>query len=70
MAEDPLSDSELQTLTGKAQAKTQAAVLARLGLPFRYTGRKVILERSIAAAHELLPKPAGGTGLRWDRIRR
>lgn len=68
--EDPLSSSELQALTGKAQAKTQAAVLARLGLPFRFTGHKVILDRAIATAHDLLPKPAGASGLRWDRIRR
>ena len=69
MADDTLSASELQAITGKSQAKTQAAALARLGLPFRFTGSKVILDRAIAVAHEVLPKPAGSTGLRWDRLR-
>ena len=58
-ADDTLTAEELRAVTGKAQAKSQAAALARLGLPFRFTGRSVILERAIARAHELLPRPAG-----------
>lgn len=69
-AEDVLSPSELQAVTGKAQAKTQAAALARLGVPFRFTGHKVIVERVVADAHDLLPKPAGSSAFRWDRIRK
>lgn len=54
--DDTLTADELRAITGKAQAKSQAAALARLGLPFRFTGRAVLLERAVAKAHELLPQ--------------
>lgn len=56
MADDTLTADELRAITGKAQPKSQAAALARLGLPFKFTGRAVLLERAIARAHELLPQ--------------
>lgn len=68
-AEDTLTADELRAVTGKAQAKSQAAALARLGLPFRFTGRAVLLERAIARAHELLPKQTSGGGVRLDKAR-
>jgi len=66
---DTLSADELRAVTGKAQPKSQAAALARLGLPFRFTGRAVLLDRAIARAHELLPQATASTGPRWDRLR-
>ena len=68
-ADDTLTSDELRAVTGKAQAKSQAAALARLGLPFRFTGRAVLLERHVARAHELLPQPATGGGVRLDKAR-
>ena len=69
MTEDTLTADELRAITGKAQPKSQAAALARLGLPFKFTGRAVLLERAIARAHELLPQHPATTGPRWDRLR-
>jgi len=69
VAEDPLSPTELRAITGKAQAKSQAAVLARWGLPFRYTGRAVVLDRAVARAHELLPMARPSGGVRLDLAR-
>lgn len=54
--DETLTADELRVVTGKANPKTQAAALARLGLPFRFTGRAVLLERQVARAHELLPQ--------------
>ena len=68
-AADTLTADELRAVTGKAQPKSQAAALARLGLPFRFTGRAVVLERHVARAHELLPQPAAGGGVRLDKAR-
>lgn len=66
---DILSAGELRAVTGKAQAKSQAAVLARLGVPFRFTGRAVLLERQVARAHDLLPTPTVAGGVRLDKAR-
>ena len=43
MADETLTADELRAVTGKAKPKSQAAALARLGLPFRFTGRAVVL---------------------------
>ncbi len=70
MADDTLTADELRAVTGKANPKTQAATLARLGLPFRFNGRAVLLDRAVARAHELLPNQAATSGprsLRWGR---
>lgn len=66
---DTLTADELRAITGKGNGKTQAAALARLGLPFRFTGRAVLLERAVARAHELLPSQASTGGVRLDKIR-
>ena len=49
-----LTVAEVADMTGKARASSQAAVLAKMGVPFRFTGRAVIVERAVALAHELL----------------
>lgn len=56
-----LSPAELFTATGKRKAASQAAVLARMGVPFAFLGRAIRVDRHVALAHELLPnaKPAG-----------
>lgn len=65
----PLTADELKAITGKARAASQAAVLARLGLPFKFTGRAVEVSRLVAAAHQMLPQAPAGGGIRWDRLR-
>lgn len=65
---DILSKTELQAITGHARPTTQAAKLARLGAPFRFTGRAVVVERVAATLHELLPRQAGG-GVRIDLVK-
>lgn len=56
-----LSPAELVTVTGKRRAASQAAVLARKGVPFSFFGHAVSVERAVALAHALLTetKPAG-----------
>ena len=58
---DTLTPSELADVTGKSRASSQAAVLARMGVPFVYLGRAVRVAREVAQAHALLDdrKPAG-----------
>jgi hypothetical protein len=51
-----LSPSELCEITGKRQAAAQAAVLAKLGVPFEFLGRSIRVDRVVAQAHALLPK--------------
>lgn len=67
--DDTLTADELRAVTGKGNAKTQAATLARLGLPFRFTGRAVLLERAVARAHQLLPQHPATGGVRLDKVR-
>ena len=68
--DDVLSTTELQVITGHARPTTQAAKLARMGVPFRFTGRAVVVERVAATVHELLPnRPADGAP-RIDLVRR
>jgi len=47
--------------TGKRRAASQAAVLARMGVPFHFLGRAVAVDRTVAVAHALLRdvRPAG-----------
>ena len=62
-----LSASEIELATGRKRPATQAAVLARRGVPFQFTGR-VLVERTIALAHELLPREARG-GVDLSKVR-
>lgn len=56
-----LTPAEVVAATGKRRAASQAAVLARLGVPFAFLGRSVSVDRAVALAHALLPnsRPAG-----------
>jgi 3-hydroxyisobutyrate dehydrogenase-like beta-hydroxyacid dehydrogenase len=68
--DDTLSPQELAEVTGKARAASQAAALARLGVPFIFLGRAVKVSRVVAQAHALLPqttKPK--TGVDFSRVR-
>ena len=68
--EDPLSAAELAEVTGKRRAPSQAAVLARMGVPFIFLGRAVRVSRAIAQAHALLPDtPQAVTGVDFSRVR-
>jgi hypothetical protein len=68
--DDALSPAELAQVTGKARAPSQAAVLARMGVPFVYLGRAVRVSRAIAQAHALLPEgPRTTTGVDFSRVR-
>ena len=50
-----LSPAELLAVTGKRRAASQAAVLARMGVPFKFLGSAVALERAVAMAFALIP---------------
>ena len=58
MTDDTLTHAELVEITGKTRAPSQAAALARLGVPFQFLGRAVRVSRTVAAAHALLPQRA------------
>lgn len=65
MKAETLTPAELADVTGKRRAASQAAALAKLGIPFVFSGRSVRVERLIAQAHALIPeaRPAGGVDL-------
>lgn len=63
-----LTPSELVEATGKRRAASQAAVLARKGVPFSFMGRSVLVDRAVALAHALLPN-ARPTGIDLSRVR-
>lgn len=67
---DDLTPAELAAITGKTRAASQAAALARLGVPFVFLGRACKVARTVAAAHALLPerRPAAG-GVDFSRVR-
>jgi len=56
-APDRLTPAELEKITGKARAASQAAALARLGVPYTFTGRALLVDRTVAVAHSLLTAP-------------
>lgn len=57
----PLTQAEIVEITGKSRAASQAAVLAKMGVPFAFLGRSVSVDRAVAMAFALLPnaRPAG-----------
>lgn len=63
-----LSAAELVTVTGKRRAASQAAVLARMGVPFAFLGRSVSVERAVAMAFALLPN-ARPVGVDFSRVK-
>ena len=67
---DELSPAEVAQITGKTRAASQAAVLARLGVPFVFLGRAVKVARAVAQAHALLPQSSHRTaGVDFSRVR-
>lgn len=63
-----LTAAELIAITGKRRAASQAAVLARLGVPFAFSGRSVNVDRTVALAHALLTAPKK-QGVDLSRVR-
>ena len=61
MTSDHLTPAELRKAPGKARASAQAAVLARRGIAYVFTGSRVKVERAVALAFELVTndKPRG-----------
>jgi hypothetical protein len=68
-AAETLTAAEIAQITGKQRAASQAAVLARLGIPFAFSGRSVTVQRLVAQAHQLLPEKRPGTGVDLSRVR-
>ncbi len=64
-----LTPTELATATGKARAASQAAVLARMGVPFVFLGRAIHVDRHVAIAHALLAAPARPAGIDFSAVR-
>lgn len=64
-----LTPAELAAATGKARAASQAAVLAKRGVPFVYSGNSVRVARAVAQAFELLPQPALRSGVNFGAVR-
>jgi len=67
--QDELSPAELAEVTGKARAASQAAVLARMGVPFVFLGRAVRVARTVAQAHALLPPSRDVCGVDFSRVK-
>ena len=65
---DDLTPAEVIEITGKKRAASQAAALAKLGVPFVFLGRAVRVARNVAQAHALLPERARG-GVDLSRVR-
>ena len=66
---DDLTAAELTEITGKRKAAQQAAVLARLGVPFVFLGRAVKVGRTVAQAHALLPEARRPAGIDYSTVR-
>lgn len=66
---DTLTPDEVAEVTGKRRAAAQAAALAKLGIPFTFSGRSVRVERYIAQAHALLPEVTTRKGVDLSRVR-
>lgn len=61
---DELTPAEVAAATGKTRPASQAAVLAKRGIAYTYTGSRVRVERAVALAYEILPRErAGGVDL-------
>ena len=64
-----LTPAELATITGKTRAASQAAVLAKLGVPFVFLGRSLRVDRVVAQAHALLSQSKQSGGVDFSRVR-
>lgn len=65
---ETLTPAELAKVTGKSRAASQAAVLAKMGIPFSFLGRSVSVDRAVAMAHALIT-PARPRGVDLSRVR-
>ena len=66
---DDLTPAEVAAITGKKRAASQAAALARMGVPFAFLGRAVKVARAVAQAHALLPHARQASGVDFSRVR-
>ena len=66
--DDDLTPAEVAEVTGKTRAASQAAVLAKRGVPFVFLGRAVKVARIVAQAHALLPERMR-SGVDLSRVR-
>lgn len=66
---DELTPQELAEVTGKKRPASQAAVLARQGVPFTFLGRAIKVSRQIAQAHALLPERRAASGVDFTLVR-
>lgn len=64
-----LTPAELFAITGKRHVAAQAAVLAKLGVPFEFLGRSIRVDRVVAQAHALLPELRQPAGVDLSRVR-
>lgn len=65
---DTLTPAELAAATGKTRAASQAAVLARKGVPFVFLGRAVRVVREVAQAHALLDDRRQTPGVDFSKV--
>ena len=68
-AADTLTPAEVAEVTGKRRAASQAAVLAKRGVPFTFLGTAVRVSRQVAQAHALLPERRQASGVDFSLVR-
>lgn len=49
MTDEPLTDAELQQITGERTLRKRVAWLVSRGVPFRFGGREIAVSRAVAA---------------------
>lgn len=67
--DDTLTPAEVAEITGKRRAASQAAALAKLGVPFHFLGQAVRVSRQVAQAHALLPERRQASGVDFSLVR-
>ena len=66
---DELTPAELAEITGKRRVVSQAAVLAKLGVPYQFLGRAIRVSRQVAQAHALMPQRPAASGVDFSLVR-
>ena len=64
-----LTPAEVTLATGKTKPASQAAALAKRGIPFVFLGNAVRVARPVAQAFELLPQTRQTGGVDFSRVR-